>query len=160
MACAGNPASTAPALASSESTARTIASATTWKNRRAAGRGSEKPNPSVPSEVYDDAGTQREIWSGTARIQSETATTGPGAPSSADVTYGTRVSAPGCSMLCDSQASASLRSSVHEVTDQASAATPQSSASSRCARSAHGIATPEASSCARGVSAEGGATAA
>ena len=92
---------------------------------------SEKPNPSVPSEVYADAGTQREIWSGTERIQSDTATTGPGSPESAVVTYGTRVSSPGCSMLCDSHARASRRSSVHEVTDHTSAATPQSSASSR-----------------------------
>ena len=60
-------------------------SASTWKNRRAAGRVSEKPQPSVPSEVYG-AGTQRAIWSGTARIQSLTATTGPGWPSSARVT--------------------------------------------------------------------------
>ena len=41
------------------------------------------------------------------------------------------------------------------MTDQTSAATPQSSASSRWADSAHGIATPEASTCARGASAGG-----
>jgi hypothetical protein len=106
---------------------------------------SEKPNQSVPSHVYEP-GTQREIWSGTERIQSETATTGAPepAPASADVTYGVRGSSSGCSRLCDSTARASRRSSVHEVTDHTSAATPQSSASSCRARSAHGMATPEA----------------
>src|SRR6201996_1535272 len=158
IAWAGTDACTSPVLASCESTARTIDSASTWKNRRAAGRVSEKPNPSVPRDAYDDAGTQRAIWSGTARIQSETATTGPGASDSTVVTYGTRVSASGCSRLCDSHASASRRSSVHEVTDHTSAAMPQSSASSRCAVSAHGTATPEARSCARGVATVGGVT--
>ena len=129
MACAGNPASTAPARASSHSTARVIDSASTWKNRRAAGRVSEKPNPSVPSEVYVP-GTQRAIWSGTALIQSDTATTGPDRPDSTEVTYGTRGSEAGCSRFHDSQASASRRSSVQDVADHTSAATPQSVASS------------------------------
>ena len=43
------------------------------------------PQPSVPSELYG-AGTQRAIWSGTARIQSLTATTGAGWPSSTRLT--------------------------------------------------------------------------
>ena len=85
MAWAGNPASTTPARASSHSTATVIDSASMWKYRRAAGRVSEKPNPSVPSEV-NVPGTQRAIWSGTALIQSDTATTGPAAPDSAEVT--------------------------------------------------------------------------
>ena len=119
---------------------------------------SENPNPSVPSDVYEP-GTQRAIWSGTARIQSETATTGPAASPSTDVTYGTRRSAAGCSRLYDSQASASRRSSVHDVADHTSAATPQSDASSSWARSAHGMATPEARTWARGPSADGEAAA-
>ncbi len=154
IACAGRDRSAAPARASSDSTARVIDSASTWKNRRAAGRVSEKPKPSVPSDVYGP-GTQRAIWSGTARIQSDTATTGPGASKSTDVTYGTRAGSDGYSRLCDSTASASRRSSVHEVADHASADTPQSAASSCCARSAHGIATPEARSWARGPSVSG-----
>src|SRR6201984_3343550 len=89
MAWAGNPASTAPVRASSHSTARVIDSASTWKNRRPAGRWSKKPNPSVPSEV-NVPGTQRAIWSGTALIQSDTATTGPGRPDSNELTYGDR----------------------------------------------------------------------
>ncbi len=82
MAWAGR---AAPARASSHSTATVTDSASTWKNRRVAGRVSEKPNPSVPSEV-NVPGTQRVIWSGTALIQSDTATRGPSAPDSADVT--------------------------------------------------------------------------
>src|SRR5579862_10005361 len=116
MAWAGNPASTAPARASSHSTARVIDSASTWKNRRAAGRVSEKPNPSVPSEV-NVPGTQRAIWSGTALIQSDTATTGPAASARAEDTYGTRDGRPGFSMFHASQASASRRSSVQDVAD-------------------------------------------
>src|ERR1700746_713500 len=103
-------------------------SASTWKNRLAAGRVSENPNPSVPSEVKVP-GTQRAIRSGTALIQSDTATTGPAAPESADVTYGRRGSSPGWSMFQDSQASASRRSSVQDVADHTSADTPQSVAS-------------------------------
>src|SRR6516164_5762393 len=98
MAWAGNPASTAPLRASSHSTARVIDSASTWKNRRAAGLVSEKPNPSVPSEVYVP-GTQRAIWSGTALIQSDTATTGPDRPDSTELTYGVREGSPGFSMF-------------------------------------------------------------
>src|ERR1700720_4166550 len=143
MACAGNPASTAPARASSHSTATVIDSASTWKNRRAAGRVSEKPNPSVPSEVYVP-GTQRAIWSGTALIQSDTATTGPGASASAVVTYGTRDGSPGFSMFHDSQTSASRRSSVQDVADHTSADTPQSRASISCAVTACRSAIPEA----------------
>src|SRR5271169_3346058 len=127
MAWAGNPASTAPVRASSHSTARAIDSASTWKNRRAAGRVSEKPNPSVPSEV-NVPGTQRASWSGTALIQSDTATTGPGWPDSSEVTYGSRGGSSGCSMFHDSQASASRRSSVQDVADHTSADTPQSRA--------------------------------
>ena len=126
-----------------------IDSASTWKNRRAAGRVSEKPNPSVPSEV-NVPGTQRAIWSGTALIQSDTATTGPAASDSADVTYGTRGVSSGCSMFHDSQASASRRSSVHEVADHTSADTPQSAASSSWARRASRTVTPEARICPRG----------
>jgi hypothetical protein len=39
--------------------------ASTWKRRRSAGRVSERPNPSVPSEVHGP-GTNGAIWSGTA----------------------------------------------------------------------------------------------
>ncbi|SHV24166.1 Uncharacterised protein [Mycobacteroides abscessus subsp. abscessus] len=46
------------------------------------------PNPSAPSVRYVP-GTHGLICSGTACIQSETATLGPWAPSSAFVTYGT-----------------------------------------------------------------------
>src|SRR5258708_12101349 len=118
-------------------------SASTWKSRLAAGRVSEKPNPSVPSEV-NVPGTQRAIWSGTALIQSDTATTGPGASASAEVTYGTRDGSPGCSMFHDSQASASRRSSVQDVADHTSAVTPQSAASISCPASADRSATPHA----------------
>src|SRR6478672_1236459 len=118
-------------------------SASTWKNRLAAGRVSENPNPSVPSEV-NVPGTQRAIWSGTALIQSDTATTGPCASASAEETYGTRDGSPGFSMFHDSQASASRRSSVQDVADHTSADTPQSAASISWARSADRSATPEA----------------
>src|SRR4051794_33587358 len=53
-----------------------------------AGRVSEWPNPSVPSELQSP-GTHREIRSGTARIQSLTATTGPAVSASWFVTNGT-----------------------------------------------------------------------
>src|ERR1700728_5350801 len=149
MAWAGRPASTAPARASSHSTARVIDSASTWKNRRAAGRVSEKPNPSVPSEV-NVPGTQRAIWSGTALIQSETAIAGPSESASAEVTYGTRDGSPGWSMFHDSQASASRRSSVQDVADHTSADTPQSDASSSEAVTADRSATPDARICALG----------
>src|SRR6266568_2521491 len=76
---------TSPWRASWLSTASVIDSASTWKNLLAAGLVSENPQPSVPSEVYGP-GIQRAIWSGTARIQSLTATTGPGLPSSTWVT--------------------------------------------------------------------------
>src|SRR5579863_5433209 len=150
MAWAGNLASTTPLRASSHSTARVIDSASTWKKRRAAGRVSEKPNPSVPSEVYVP-GTQRAIWSGTALIQSDTATTGPGAPPSTEVRCGTRGGSSGCSMFHDSQPSASRRSSVQDVADHTSADTPQSLASISCAASACRSATPEARIWARGT---------
>src|SRR5580700_1303395 len=150
MAWAGNPASTAPVRASSHSTARVIDSASTWKNRRAAGRVSEKPNPSVPSEV-NVPGTQRAIWSGTALIQSDTATTGPDLPDSSEVTYGSRGGSSGCSMFHDSQASASRRSSVQDVADHTSADTPQSRASISWAVTACRSATPEARIWARGT---------
>src|SRR3712207_8367836 len=52
-------------------------SASTWKCRRSAGRVSESPNPSVP-RVDIPPGTYGAIRSGTDRIQSDTATTGPG----------------------------------------------------------------------------------
>src|SRR5579862_3020923 len=143
MAWAGKPASTAPARASSHSTATVIDSASTWKNRRAAGRVSEKPNPSVPSDVYDP-GTHRAIWSGTALIQSDTATTGPTASDRTEVTYGTRGPESGCSMFHDSQSRASRRSSVQDVADHTSADTPHSVASISWAVSACRTATPEA----------------
>src|SRR5580704_5862246 len=152
MAWAGNPASTAPARASSHSTATAIDSASTWKNRRAAGRVSEKPNPSVPSDV-NVPGTQRAIWSGTALIQSDTATTGPDLPDSCEVTYGTRGSSDGCRRFHDSQASASRRSSVQDVADHTSTDTPQSRASISCAVSACRSAIPEARICACGSAA-------
>ena len=56
-------------------------------------------------------------------------------------------------MFHDSQASASRRSSVHEVADHTSADTPQSVASSSWARSASRTVTPEARICPRGVAA-------
>jgi hypothetical protein len=143
---------TSPSLASWPSTATVIDAASTWKNRRAAGRVSEKPHPSVPSDA-NGPGTQRAIWSGTARIQSLTATTGPPWPSSAEVTYGTRGSPSGCSMFHSSQAIASRRSSVHDVADHTPASTPHSCASIRCASSADRTATPDARSCACGRSA-------
>ena len=58
--------------------------------------------------------------------------------------YGTRGSLPGCSRLYSSACTASRRSSVQEVTDQTSAATPQSWASSCWALSAHCMPVPEA----------------
>src|ERR1700751_415487 len=118
-------------------------SASTWKNSLAAGRVSETPNPSVPSEV-NVPGTQRAIWSGTALIQSDTATTGPGASDSTAITYGSPDGSPGVRMFHDSQASASRRSSVQDVADHTSADTPQSAASISCACSADRNATPEA----------------
>src|SRR5579859_5279514 len=150
MAWAGRSASTAPLRASSHRTATVMDSASTWKNRRAAGRVSEKPNPSVPSEV-NVPGTQRAIWSGTALIQSDTATTGPWASARAEDTYGTRDGSPGFSMFHDSQASASRRSSVQDVADHTSAGTPQSEVSMSWARSADRSATPEARIWARGA---------
>src|SRR5690242_8389363 len=131
-------------------------SASTLKNRRAAGRVSEKPNPSVPNEV-NVPGTQRAIWSGTALIQSDTATTGPDRPDSSEVTYGTRGSEAGCSRFHDSQASASRRSSVQDVADHTSADTPQSVASISWAATAWRSATPEARICARGADSDSGA---
>ncbi len=93
-------------------------------------------------------GTHRAIWSGTDRIQSDTATNGPSAPLSFRVTYGTRCSSSGCSRLCSSHSTASRRSSFQEVADHTSARTFQSSARIRCASSAHGTATPDAMICA------------
>ncbi len=136
-----------PSLASSVSTASTTDCASMWKKRRAAPRVSAKPKPSAPSEVYAP-GTHREIWSGTDRIQSETATNGPSAPDSFRVTYGTRCSSSGWSRLCSSTSTASRRSSFQEVADQTSARTFHSSARIRWASSAHGTATPEAMICA------------
>src|SRR5580700_4690902 len=150
MAWAGRPWSTLPLRASSHSTATMIHSASTRKNRRAAGRVSEKPNPSVPSDV-NDPGTQRAIWSGTALIQSDTATTGPDVSASAELTYGSRAGASGWSMFHDSQAIASRRSSVQGVADHTSADTPQSLASISWAVSACRSATPEARIWARGT---------
>src|SRR6516162_4016616 len=149
MAWAGRSGSIWPLRASSHSTATVMDSASTWKNRLAAGRVSENPNPSVPSEV-NVPGTQRAIWSGTALIQSDTATTGPGASDSAELTYGTRDGSPGCSRFHDSQASASRRSSVQDVADHTSADTPQSAASISWAVRAWRSATPEARIWARG----------
>ncbi|CAM5463505.1 hypothetical protein SFUMM280S_03183 [Streptomyces fumanus] len=58
--------------------------------------GVRNPKPSAPSDWYVP-GTHRAIWSGTTRIQSETATNGPRAPASFRVTYGTRCSSSGFS---------------------------------------------------------------
>ena len=55
-------------------------------------------------------GIHREGRSLTDFIQSLDATTGPAAPSSARVTYGTRGFSPGCSRFQRSASSASLRS--------------------------------------------------
>ena len=57
---------------------------------------------------------------------------GPRRPASLSVTYAVRGGSPGCSRFHSSAATASRASSFHDVTDQGSAATPQSSASSRC----------------------------
>src|SRR5215831_14928194 len=156
MAWAGRSASIWPLRASSHSTATVMDSASTWKNRLAAGRVSENPNPSVPSEV-NVPGTQRAIWSGTALIQSDTATTGPDVSDSEEVTYGTRGGSDGCSRFHDSQASASRRSSVQDVADHTSAGTPQSRASISWAATAWRTATPEARICARGDDCDSGA---
>src|SRR5690606_14931219 len=59
--------STRPSRPSAASTATTIDSASIWKYRRAPARVSAKPNPSAPSEDQVP-GTQRAIWSGTARM--------------------------------------------------------------------------------------------
>src|SRR6185437_1016010 len=67
MAVATSERSTEPSAASADSTATTTWAASTSKYRRRASRASERPNPSVPSEV-NGRGTQRAIWSGTARM--------------------------------------------------------------------------------------------
>ena len=64
--------------------------------------------------------------------------------------YGVRGSLSGLSRSASSHSTASRRSSFHDVTDHTSASTPHSSPSMCCACTAHGIATPEASSCACG----------
>ena len=69
---------TSPRLASWVSTAMTMDCASTLKCRRSAARVSDRPNPSVPSEL-NSCGTYGAIWSCTARMKSDTATTGPGA---------------------------------------------------------------------------------
>ncbi len=136
-----------PSRASSVSTATTIDSASMWKKRRAAPRVSAKPKPSAPRDWYVP-GIQRAIWSGTERIQSDTATNGPSEPLSFRVTYGTRCSSSGYSRLCCSHSTASRRSSFQEVADHTSALTFHSSPRSRCASRAHGTATPDAMICA------------
>ena len=81
---------TAPQRASWRSAATTIDSASTWKCRRSACRVSDRPNPSVPSEVYvagHPAGDQvghgpHEVADGDHRTA--------GRRRSALVTYGTR----------------------------------------------------------------------
>src|ERR1043165_6931694 len=89
--------------------------------------------------------------SGTARMKSDTATTGPGASASALVTYGTFGSSAGCRRLYSSVCSASRRSSVQDVADHTTADTPQSWASSSWARSAQPMHVPEARICALGA---------
>ena len=135
MAWAGNPASTAPRRASSHSTATVIDSASTWKNRRAARRVSEKPNPSVPSEVNvarHPAGDLVRHRLDPVRNRHHR----PGRTRQRRRHVGHARRLAGCSMFHDSQASASRRSSVHDVADHTSADTPQSVASISWARSA------------------------
>ena len=155
-ASAGTCDGTLPRSASWRSVATVTDSASTWKWRRSACRVSLMPKPSVPSDVQS-FGTQRLIRSGTARIQSLTATTGPSVPSSFSWMYGLRGWSLGWSRLCSSASIASRRSSVHEVTDQTSAPTPQSCASSCCAFSAHCMPVPDASNCAAGPVVSGAA---
>ena len=63
------------------------------------------------------------------------------------VTNGTGGSESGSKKADSSHATASRRSSFHDVTDHTSASTPQSSPRIRCASRAHGSATPEARIC-------------
>jgi hypothetical protein len=93
--------------------------------------------------------------SGTARMKSDTATTGPSVSRSTRVTYGTRGVWPACMRFHSSVLTASRRNSVHDVADHTSAATPQSWASSCCAFRAHCMPVPEASTCARGAAPTG-----
>src|SRR5699024_7542733 len=141
--------SISPRFASELSTPTAIDSASILNTRRAASRVSEKPNPSVP-RVTMSLGTHGRIMSGTARIQSDTASTGPSTSRNTRVTYGTRGLSAGLSRLSWSTSTASRRSSVHDVADQMSAATPHSSDSSCCARNASCMVTPETRIWARG----------
>ena len=93
-----------------------------------------------------------ELAGGMGYNQAFASFTGPGRSPSFAVTQGTGASWSGWRKACSSQRSPSRRSSFHEVTDQTSATTPQSLRSSSWASSAHGIATPEASSWTRGAS--------
>src|SRR5262249_39295766 len=106
--------------ASSASTAVVTDSASTWKYRRVAPRGSGVGDPATRWGQGGGwpRGTQGEFWSGTASTQSEPATNGPGAPDSTCVRYGVPGSSSGYSSARCSQASASRRSSVQEVADQ------------------------------------------
>ena len=89
-------------------------------------------------------GTHCRIWSGTARIQSVTATAGPDVLLSTWVTYGTGAGRSGWRSSSRSTATPSRRNSFQLVTDHTSAATSHRSASMSAARSASGIDTPEA----------------
>ena len=93
-------------------------------------------------------GTQGRICSGTARIQSDTATTGPAVFASLAVTYGTGACWSGCRSACRSMDTPSRFSSPQLVTDHTSAATSQLADSMSAARSASGIETPDARICA------------
>ena len=83
----------------------------------AAARRGIRVTPSIGPQRDEVPGTHGRICSRTARIQSETAITGPGRPSSRRVMNGTWGSASGFIRLCRSHASPSRRSSFHEVTD-------------------------------------------
>ena len=89
-------------------------------------------------------GTQGRICSGTARIQSLTATTGPVVRASCSVTKGVGAGRSGWRRSCFWTSRPSRCISFQLVTDQTSAATSQRSASMAAARSASGMATPEA----------------
>ncbi len=70
---------------------------------------SERPNPSVPSEV-NGLGIHLETWSGTDRMKSETATIGPCEPANCSVTNGVRRVPPGWRRFQRSTEMASSRS--------------------------------------------------
>ena len=103
------PAGTAPSAARLDRTATTTWAASTSKNRRRTSRVSDRPNPSVPSEV-NRRGIHRDTWSGTERMKSVTATMGPPDPANDSVTNGTRSGSPGWRRFHRSTEMASSRS--------------------------------------------------